>query len=126
MNVTKQQIIDVFIDLEKLKIKGIWYSGIKWKGEFKQWWRDGPLLLHCFHINRNKYRGKYKTWYKNGQLLLQCYFRGIKNKYSSNGIFYQGEDDKRFKSVYKEWFDNGKLKEYKIFNNDGSLKEKIV
>jgi len=105
-----QQIINIFTNLNKLKHNGIHFSGVEYKGEYKQWWSNGQLWFHCFYIEKGKREGEFKGWWEDGQLYKHCFYNG------KGG--YKGE--------YKEWWDNGKLKEYKIYNKDGSLKEKIV
>ena len=143
-----EQIKQVFTDLDKLKQDGIWFSGIEGEGEYKEWWKNGQLWTHCFYKQGNKI-GEYKRWWRNGQLmthcfyngqgskegefkewgysrqlLVHCFYRGIKDNYGV--IFYQGKNDKRFKGEYKQYGDDGKLEKHIIFNNDGSIKEKIL
>jgi len=72
MNLKKQQIRDVFINLKQLKGNGIWFDGEKDKGEYKEWWSNGQLYIHCFFNGKNgykdKYKGVYKEWGGNGKL----------------------------------------------------------
>jgi len=124
MNLKKQQIKKVFTNLSELKDDGIWFDGIKKIGEFKRWWDNVQLFLHCFYNKEKEIEGEYKLWYDNGQLFIHCYRRGVKSRI--NTTHYIDESDKRFKDEYKEWLDNGKLKKHIIFNDDGSLKETIV
>jgi len=100
MNVMRRQIKQVFTDLNKLKMDGIHFSGEEWKGEYKEWYDNGPLFLHN-------------------------YFRTIKND-NYHTMFYQGEDDKRFKGEYKRFNNKGILIQYIIFNDDGTVKKEIL
>ena len=133
MNIlTKPKVKKVLNDLKKIKKNGIWFDDKinKFKqlfgdnqlwiychhegdGEYKSWYKDGQLDIHCFFNKKGKLEGEYKEWYKNGQLNIHCFFNGsnVKNPY---------------KDEYKEWWNNGKLKKHIIFNKDGSVKEKIV
>ena len=104
-----QQIINIFTDLKRLKYNGIWFDSVEGEGEYKAWWENGQLLNHCFYKN-NKKVGEYKVWHSNGQLYKHCFHI----------------DDDTYRGKYKKWDNSGKLKEYKIYNKDGSLKEKIV
>jgi len=148
MNVMKQQIREIFTDLKELKHNGIWFSEKRWEGEFKRWYSNGQLFVHCFYNGKDIFKGEYKRWHENGQLFIYCnyknnkkvgeykrwwdngqllihnFYRGIIDKYSI--IYYQGKNDKRFKGEYKKWNKNGQLVRHIIFNKDGSLKETIV
>ena len=74
MNVIKQQIKDVFTDLDKLKEDGIWFDGKKDKGEYKRWWKNGQLHIHCFYNDEGKRDSVYKEWYDNGELYKHIIF----------------------------------------------------
>jgi len=124
MNVIKEQIRDVFTNLEELKEDGIWFSGKEKEGEYKGWYSDGQLWIHCFYNKEKEIEGEYKLWYDNGQLYIHCYLRGIKSRINAN--HYVDKNDKRFKGEYKEWMNKGELIHHIIFNNDGSIKEKII
>ena len=70
----KKQIIGVFTNLKELKEDGIWFDGIENKGEFKSWWGNGQLWIHCFYRGvsnnkENRYRGEFKLWLENGELI---------------------------------------------------------
>jgi antitoxin component YwqK of YwqJK toxin-antitoxin module len=119
-----QQIIDVFTNLDELKDKGIWFNGIEVEGEYKKWHSNGQLFINCNYNDKMELKGEYKMWNSDGQLLIHSFYRGINSNYYS--IIYQGEDDKRFKGVYKLWDESGKLEKHIIFNNDGTVKEKII
>jgi antitoxin component YwqK of YwqJK toxin-antitoxin module len=81
------------------KIKGVWFSGIKGEGEYKQWYNNGQLVIHCFYKN-NELEGEYKIWYENGQLFKHCFYR-----------------DSKLEGEYKEWDNNGKLIEHSYYEN---------
>ena len=69
MNFKHRQIIDVFEDLEVLKLKGIQFSGIENKGEYKEWWANGQLDIHCFYNDKGNLEGEYREWDEYGQLI---------------------------------------------------------
>lgn len=46
MNLKYKQIQDCFTDLQKLKTNGIWFSGYKREGEYKEWTKNGKLEVH--------------------------------------------------------------------------------
>jgi len=110
MSFKYQQIKKIFTDLEELKIKGIWYSGIKWEGEYKSLWKNGKTHVDCFYIDEYTYKGEYRVWWRNGQLNVYSYYN----------------DDGQLNGDYKYWDSNGKLIQHKIYNKDGSLKETIL
>ena len=88
----RKQIIKVFADLKKLKVEGIWFSGIEGEGKYKQWHPNGQLWIHS-HFKNDKLEGEYKQWHDNGQLFIHCNYN---DKYKLEGI-------------YKEWYKNGQL-----------------
>ena len=57
-----------------------------------------------------EWEGEYKQWHRNGQIWIHC--------------FYIDKD--KYRDEYKLWYDNGKTFRHRIYNKDGSLKEKIV
>ena len=60
MNLKYKQIIGVFENLKVLKQDGIWFSGVKNKGEYKEWYDNGQIRIHCFYIGKDKYKGEFK------------------------------------------------------------------
>jgi antitoxin component YwqK of YwqJK toxin-antitoxin module len=84
------------------KIKGVWLSGIEGEGEYKKWYENGKLDVHCFYNDR-KLNGEYKHWNENGQLLNHCFYKQGKK---------EGE--------YKSWYDNGQLAEHCFYRGDDS------
>ena len=65
----------VFTGLDKLKENGIWYSGIKGKGEHKQWYDNGQLGIHNNYENCVK-EGEYKKLDSNSQLNIHKLYKG--------------------------------------------------
>ena len=98
-------IKQVFINLKKLKEKGIWLSGVKKDGEYKGWYNDGKLQIHCFYKNGFR-EGVYKSWHKNGKLLHHCFCKNDK---------IEGES--------KMWYKNGKLHSHRFYKNGEIVKD---
>jgi len=71
-------------------------------GEYKAWFSNGPLFVHCFYKD-GKIDGEFKSWHNNGQLHIQCFYKNGK---------LEGE--------YKR-YDNGQLYKYYICK-DGWIK----
>ena len=107
MSLKHEQIIEVFENLNKLKDKGIWFSGIENKGEYKEWYDNGQLMTHRFYNDEGKRKGEYKVWYPNGQLDIHCFFNdeGVK----------EGE--------YKEWDWDGQLEKHQLYRNNEVIKD---
>ena len=110
MSFKRKQIKDVFTNLKKLKYYGIYFSGIKGKGEHKTWYDNSQLHIHCFFNEDEEYEGEYKRWHRNGQLWIHRFHIS----------------DKKYRGIYKSWDRNGELEKHEIYNDNGSLKEKIV
>lgn len=51
MNIMKQQIDEIFTDLQRLKETGIWFNGYELEGEYKKWYKNGQLFIHCSYEN---------------------------------------------------------------------------
>jgi len=49
MNITKKQIKNLFINPQKAIGNGLWFSGHKGDGEYKEWYENGQLWQHCFY-----------------------------------------------------------------------------
>ena len=47
------------------------------KREYKTWYSNGQLCIHCFYEN-DKLHGEYKRWYDNGQLFIHCFYENGK------------------------------------------------
>jgi len=105
-----KQIINIFTNLKRSKQGGIWFDGIENEGEFKKWHSNGQLVFHCHFNKYGETEGEYKRWYSDGRLWIHCFH--------INNYKYRGE--------YKEWDENDKLEKYEIYNDDGTLKEKIL
>jgi len=57
--------IDILkLTLEK-KMNGIFIKGDINDGEWKEWWPNGQLYLHCF-IKNHRSEGKVERWHRNG------------------------------------------------------------
>ena len=46
-------------------------------GEYKSWWENGTLSVHC-HYKNGKLHGEYKWWLKDGTLYEHCYYKNDK------------------------------------------------
>jgi len=46
----------------------------KMDGEFKSWWPNGQLFVHCYYRN-GKFDGEYKSWDENGEMLEHYYYK---------------------------------------------------
>jgi len=66
MSLKYEGIKDVFTKLRKESF-GIWFSGIIREGEYKEWYSNGKLGVHCFYKNKKK-EGEYKKWWADGEL----------------------------------------------------------
>jgi antitoxin component YwqK of YwqJK toxin-antitoxin module len=75
----------------------------KEQGEFKWWYSDGQLQMHCFYVD-GKRHGEYKAWHPNGQLSRNCFFV-----------------DGKLNGEYKWWNKNGKLREHCYFVDDNKV-----
>jgi len=94
----REYIRKVFTNLDKLKAKGIYFSGVNGEGEYKRWWYDnGQLKIHCFYKN-DKLNGEYKEWYSSGKLNTHCFYKN--NKLDGD---------------YKGWWQNGRLEKQCFF-----------
>ena len=107
MSLKHEQIIRVFESLKALKLKGVWFSGIKNKGEYKEWWDNDQLYKHCFYNDKSVKEGEYKRWHENGQLYIHCFFN----------------DEGNLEGEYKEWYSNSQLVKYKLYKNDEVIKD---
>jgi len=48
MNIMKKQIIELFTNPQQTLYNGLWFSGHKGEGEYKEWYMNGELDEHCF------------------------------------------------------------------------------
>ena len=109
MNFKHKQIIKVFEeDIEKVLFDGVWFSEIEGVGEFKSWYNDGRLSVHCFYNDEGNLEGEFKSWYHNGQLAIHCFYNGTSD-----------EPEKGLKGEYKRWWDNGQLYIHRFYNDKG-------
>ena len=74
MNLRKEQIEKVFINYDKLKTHGIWFSGIEGEGEFNTWWENGQLRNQIFYAN-GSINGDLKLWDESGKLTRHEVFK---------------------------------------------------
>jgi len=72
--IKREQIIEVFTNIKSLKEKGIWYSGIKGEGKFRQWYKNGQLWAYRIYKN-NKRNGEYKEWFESGKLITHRLYK---------------------------------------------------
>ena len=78
-----------------------------WDGEYKKWWDNGQLEVHCW-FKDGYLDGEYKSWYKNGQLESHRWYK--------DG-WHNGE--------YKSWYKNGQLESHGWYKDgwlDGEFK----
>lgn len=61
-NLKKYYIRNIFENSSKLKKKGIFLSGIKGEGEYKEWYESGKkLYIYCIYKN-GEICGEFKKW----------------------------------------------------------------
>ena len=65
-----------------------------WDGEYKKWWDNGQLEVHCW-FKDGYLDGEYKEWWSNGQLAIHCWY---------NHNIRDGE--------WKFWHPNGQLVQF--------------
>ena len=64
----KEEIIGIFSDQNYLSTDGIFFSGLNYEGEFKQWYHsDTQVWRHCFFKNDN-YFGEYREYFTDGTI----------------------------------------------------------
>jgi len=51
----------------------LFYLNNKKQGEYKYYWYNGQLCIHCFYLN-GKVHGEYKGYNSNGQLSEHCFY----------------------------------------------------
>lgn len=44
----------------------------RYHGEYKEWYENGNLSIHCFYKNGQRH-GEYKSWYLNGKLEIHFF-----------------------------------------------------
>ena len=52
-----------------------------WDGEYKWWYKNGQLWMHCWYNKDGYLDGEYKEWFYNGQLRKHCWL-------NKEGIIY--------------------------------------
>jgi len=104
-NIMKKQIKNLFINPQQTLYNGLWFSGHEGEGEYKEWYSNGELAIHCFYENGER-EGEYKEWYENGQLDTHCFYK----------------DDLR-EGEYKSWYYNGELWEHCFYKNGKIIKD---
>ena len=67
-NLKKVYIQQVFENIIKLKMKGIYFSGIVGEGEYKEWWDSLKLWIHSWY-RKGSMSGEMKKWASNGELM---------------------------------------------------------
>ncbi len=73
-NIMYQQIEDLFTNSMKTMVRGLWFSGVEGEGEYKKWWGNGKLCIHCFY-KEDRLNGEYKAWHPNGQLEVDVFYK---------------------------------------------------
>ncbi len=68
-----EQIKDLFENPQQVMQIGLWFSGYKGEGEYKQWYSNGQLCRHGFYKNNRK-NGEYKEWYSDGKLWTHYFY----------------------------------------------------
>ena len=63
----REYIKRVLEDWNNLKIEGIWLSGTEKEGEYKAWWSNTKLAIHCFY-KKGLREGEFKQWSTHGDL----------------------------------------------------------
>ena len=71
---TREQIINLFTNPVETMHNGLWFSGVEKEGEYKQWWKNGQLWIHCFYKDGERH-GEYKEWYDNGTLAVHRLYK---------------------------------------------------
>jgi len=105
MNVMHRQIKKLFTNTQKAKEDGLWFSGYKGEGEFKQWYDNGQLFVHYF-FKDGREEGEVKQWHDNGQL-------------QQHGFYKQGAPE----GEIKMWLSDGTLIMHKIIRNGEEIKD---
>jgi len=87
------------------KSNGFFIRGNRDCGEFKEYWDNERLWLHCFYL-KGKKQGEYKSYYQNGQLCTHSFF--LKDKKHGEG---------------KEYWLNGQLMEHYLYLKGKCIKD---
>jgi antitoxin component YwqK of YwqJK toxin-antitoxin module len=83
MSLMTDQIERLFKNHQQAMKNGLWFSGIEGEGEYKDWYKNNQIRVHCFYKDGNK-DGEYKIWYDNGQIWVHCFYKdGEKDGYKS-------------------------------------------
>jgi len=61
--VARKQLKSLFNNPFEAIEEGLWFSGYMGEGEYKEWYENGKLWVHCFYKNGKK-NGEYKEWWK--------------------------------------------------------------
>ena len=76
----------------------------KQDGEFKSWWEDGQLAVHCT-FKDGLLNGEYEYWWSNSQMYVQSSY--------INGKYYHY--DESGKLIVKEYYTKGKINKFRTF-----------
>jgi antitoxin component YwqK of YwqJK toxin-antitoxin module len=79
MNLMRDQIERLFTNPQETLEDGLWFSGIEGEGEYKQWYDNGKIFLHCFYKNDKK-DGEHRKWHYNGQIWVHLLYKDGKIK----------------------------------------------
>jgi len=77
MNIMHKQIKDLFTNPKDRMANGLWFSGYEGKGEYKEWYNNGQLCVHCFRKN-GKRDDEYKLWDRTGELKYHLLYKNDK------------------------------------------------
>ncbi len=55
--IAREQIKKLFNNSQETMLIGLWFSGYKWDGEYKEWWDNGKLHVHLLFKNGKVIKG---------------------------------------------------------------------
>jgi len=95
--------------------------------------RENTILHRRFYIDEeHKKQGEYKEWYMNGQLNLHCSFKDglldgeYKKLYSngklSNHYFYKNG---KLYGEYESWYENGPLRIHSFYKDNNDITKHV-
>ena len=107
MNIMKQQIIKLFTNPTKAMKEGLWFSGYKGEGIYKEWWPNGVIFKVSFYKDGERH-GEDRIWNENNILVMHRWFKN-------------GELD----GEYKSWNRVGKLGEHSWYEQSEEVADFI-
>ena len=120
MNDLKKYYIEtIFTNPKKMMTDGIYFSGIEGEGEYKEWYNNQILKIHCYFKNK-VIDGDYKEWHDDGDLAIHCWFEGGKREGEFRSWHMGEAPQKWFKNNIKTDFpENVILKDDSILAGNG-------